>query len=539
MKTQKSPFFKKYEVLDALGEGGFGRVVKARHQILGQVFAIKQLAPGLVASEEDYERFVREAQAMAQLEHPHIVTIYDADVESGFPYLVMEFVEGRDVHRIVTEDGPLAVAEAVRLGREIASALAHMHAHGIVHRDVKTSNLLRREADGHYFLTDFGLALQSDLSRITTAVMGSRVYMSPEQIEGQAVPASDQYSLGVVLFEVLTGRPPFVLDGEHGAALVQFVQQVHHAPPPSMTRFRLEVPEWLDDVVARCLRKDPADRFPDMQALEQALSAGSAGTAAAPAGAPPAADRAAEPASTVAPAKPGTARWGRWLALGLAVVLVGALLVHLAGRPGGADAPPGEAVAGGAVGVDAPPQEEDAAAEEPPADENPDDPPPEPQRPADEEEDPAPQDDAAPRDEEPAEEEPEAAPGLTQAEARGLADSYLNYSARNGTEHIAARYAEQVDYFDRGRVSRAAVVADKGDYLRRWPRREYERTSDVTVRTVPEGTQIRFNYRYVVRNDTRMATGEGWVLLTVAEGNGDYHIVSEKGGVYGSAEQNP
>ncbi|MDX1548650.1 MAG: serine/threonine-protein kinase, partial [Rhodothermales bacterium] len=365
MKTQKSPFFKKYEVLDALGEGGFGRVVKARHQILGQVFAIKQLAPGLVASEEDYERFVREAQAMAQLEHPHIVSIYDADVESGFPYLVMEFVEGRDVDRIVTEDGPCAVAEAVRLGREIASALAHMHAHGIVHRDVKTSNILRREADGHYFLTDFGLALQSDLSRITTAVMGSRAYMSPEQIDGQAVPASDQYSLGVVLFEVLTGRPPFVLEGEHGAALVQFVQQVHHAPPPSMTRFRLDVPEWLDDVVARCLRKDPADRFPDMQALEQALTAGSAGTdatseehahgaappPAGPAEALPAADRAAAPVSEAAPAKPATARWGRWLALGLAVLLAGALLVHVAGRPGGGEAPPGEAVAGGAAGV--------------------------------------------------------------------------------------------------------------------------------------------------------------------------------------------
>ena len=136
-------------------------------------------------------------------------------------------------------------------------------------------------------------------------------------------------------------------------------------------------------------------------------------------------------------------------------------------------------------------------------------------------------------------EEDSAPPDLNLAEARGLADSFLNYATRNDTGHIAARYAEQVDYYDRGLVSRSIVVSDKRSYLQRWPEREYERTSDVEIHKSGGEVHIRFNYRYLVENSTRATTGEGWAQLTLANDDGRLAIVGEKGGVYGSAERDP
>ncbi|MEL6617105.1 MAG: serine/threonine-protein kinase, partial [Bacteroidota bacterium] len=136
--------FGPYVDLKALKGGGFGQVYTGRHSVLGRTDAIKMLAPGLIQSDEDNERFYREASAMAQLDHPHIVRVYNAGVEMGFPYIAMAYVAGDDLGDLIRARGPLEIADVVRLGREISSALAHMHGEGIIHRDLKSSNVLRR-----------------------------------------------------------------------------------------------------------------------------------------------------------------------------------------------------------------------------------------------------------------------------------------------------------------------------------------------------------------------------------------------------------
>ena len=249
----------RYEILATLGEGGMGTVYKAVDQRLGRTVAIKMLQAG------HSQRFECEAQAIAALNHPHICTLYDV----GPDYLVMEYIEGAPLQ------GPLAPEEAVRLAIQIASALEEAHSKGIVHRDLKPGNIL--VAKSKVKVLDFGLAKQERDSEegggstVTQTqagtILGTAAYMSPEQAEGKAVDArSDIFSFGLVLYEMLSGRRAF----PSAHAITAMAAIVRDEPPP------LEASPDLQRIVARCLRKSPAERFQSMSDVRAALEQGSA-----------------------------------------------------------------------------------------------------------------------------------------------------------------------------------------------------------------------------------------------------------------------
>ncbi len=236
-ETTRTPVFSRYELIEELGEGAFGAVYKARHRVMKRLVALKVLPPALRKDAETRERFEREAEALARLHHPHVVQIYDADIEQSFPYLAMEFVEGRDLRKVLQERKRLSVDEVIQLGTEMAQALDHVHSQGIVHRDVKPSNIMMGP-DGHAKLTDFGIAFAATLPRITQGILGTPEFMSPEQVDGVTVDGrSDLYSLGVLLYECLTGTVPFQREGEGLTAMYALLKRIQEeAVPPSRRR---------------------------------------------------------------------------------------------------------------------------------------------------------------------------------------------------------------------------------------------------------------------------------------------------------------
>ncbi len=259
-ETIRTPVFNRYEVLDKIGSGGMGTVYKARDVHLDRWVALKVLPPGLQEHPETLERFKREARALARLKHPSVAAVYDANVESGFPYLVLEFVEGENLEQVLAERGPLEVQEVVRMGVELAEALDHIHQHHVVHRDIKTSNIIIGP-EGRAVVADFGIALVATLPRISRGALGTPEYMSPEQADGKPLDGrADLYSFGVVLYECLTGTVPFDRDGESLAELTVMMQEIMEAPLPPLRTRRADVPAWLAAVVERCLAKKPEDR---------------------------------------------------------------------------------------------------------------------------------------------------------------------------------------------------------------------------------------------------------------------------------------
>ncbi|HMB92814.1 MAG TPA: protein kinase [Rhodothermales bacterium] len=263
--------FSRYEILEELGHGGMGTVYKARQKFVGRLVAFKVLPPAMRQDAEALTRFEREAAALGRLKHPHLVSVFDAGVEGGFPYLAMEFVEGKNLREVLQERGPLPVAEVQRLGMELADALDHVQAQGLVHRDVKPSNILIDDA-GRAVLTDFGIAFAATLPRITQGAMGTPEFMSPEQADGKPLDIrSDLYSLGIVFYECLTGRVPFERRGDSLTALSTLLHKILHEPPTLLPED--EIPAWMTGIVQRCLQKDPADRFQTGTDLVAALRA--------------------------------------------------------------------------------------------------------------------------------------------------------------------------------------------------------------------------------------------------------------------------
>ena len=230
-QTIRTPVFNRYEVLEKIGSGGMGTVYKARDTHLDRCVALKMLPPGLQEHPETLERFRREAQALACLKHPSVATVYDANVEGGFPYLVLEFIEGKNLERILAEQGPMPIQDVVRMGIELAEAIDHIHEHRVVHRDIKTSNIIV-EPEGRAVLADFGIALVASLPRISLGALGTPEYMSPEQADGKALDGrTDLYSFGVVLYECLSGVVPFERDGDGLAELTALMTDILKAPP--------------------------------------------------------------------------------------------------------------------------------------------------------------------------------------------------------------------------------------------------------------------------------------------------------------------
>jgi WD40 repeat protein len=247
-----------YEVLDLLGRGGMGVVLRAMDERLQRVVAIKVLAPHLAGSSLARQRFLREARAAAAVSHDHVVTIHAVE-EDGVPYLVMQCVAGVSLQEQLRRSRPLAVKDVLRIGMQAAQGLAAAHAQGLVHRDVKPANILLEEGGDRVKLTDFGLARAVDDGDLTRSgcVAGTPMYMSPEQADGQAVDArSDLFSLGSVLYEMCTGVPPF--RGSSAAAVLRSVIDV--APRP-VQQLNPQVPGPLVKVIERLHSKDPARRY--------------------------------------------------------------------------------------------------------------------------------------------------------------------------------------------------------------------------------------------------------------------------------------
>lgn len=250
----------RYEVLGELGQGAMGIVYKAKDPLIDRVVAIKTINLGLALDEkEEYEgRFYQEAKAAGRLNHPNIVTIFDVGKSGDVAYIAMELLEGRELRDIMNDGGLLPVEQVLDIVAQVAQGLAYAHEHEIVHRDVKPSNIMVIR-DGHVKITDFGIArMASSAVRTQTGmVLGSPKYMSPEQVMGKALDQrSDIFSLGVMLYEMLTGQAPF--NGENVNAIMYQTLNAVPAPPSTLNP---AVPEMANFIVAKALAKKLEDRY--------------------------------------------------------------------------------------------------------------------------------------------------------------------------------------------------------------------------------------------------------------------------------------
>jgi hypothetical protein len=259
-----------YEVLDVLGEGGMGVVFKARDLALGRLVALKFIKHAAYAGPTERRRFEAEAESIARLQHPNIVQIYEVGEHDGLPYFALEFCPGGSLDKKLAGK-PLPPEEAAALVEKLAAAVHAAHGKGVVHRDLKPGNVLLAE-DGTPKITDFGLAKRLDVQGQKTStgvVMGTAPYMSPEQAGGtsKAVgPATDVYALGAVLYECLTGRPPF-----QAASSFDTILQVIRDPPTPPSRLNLSVPRDLEAICLKCLEKDPKKRYASAADLAEDL----------------------------------------------------------------------------------------------------------------------------------------------------------------------------------------------------------------------------------------------------------------------------
>ncbi len=257
-----------YKIEKELGRGGMAIVYKAVQENLGRDVALKVLPQGMTHDQKMLKRFHREAQSAAQLSHPHIVTIFDEGELNGVHYMAMEYLKGRDLHDIVQEKGPVPPQQSVSLIAPMAEALGYAHEEGTVHRDVKSSNVMVTDV-GRPVLMDFGIAYAGSDARLTQTgtVLGTPEYMSPEQARGNDVDArGDLYSLGVVLYEALTGELPHT--GGHPMSVVYKVLHESYTPPRQINS---DVPEWLEQIIAKLLKKDPEDRYQTGDEVAEAL----------------------------------------------------------------------------------------------------------------------------------------------------------------------------------------------------------------------------------------------------------------------------
>jgi serine/threonine protein kinase len=315
-----------YELVRLIGEGGMGAVYLARHTVIGRMVAIKVMRRELAGDPVLVNRFTNEAKATNAIGHPNIIDILDIGVlPDGVPFLVMEWLDGETVAARIERQKKLPIAEAVEFARQTAIAIGAANARGILHRDLKPENLLlaRQPGGGEKVkVLDFGIAKLVD-SHIGATVktfggrlVGTPVYMSPEQFRGvpEAVDQrSDVYALGVVLYQMVCGRPPFQAEG------VGDLQMMHtNTPPPPPRRDRPDLPPELEAVILRCLAKRPADRFASMGDLAAALAAGS---------------------------PRGPRRYRRWMMAGVAAAVACVGVVLIRPRPAPQPPPPRTAVA--------------------------------------------------------------------------------------------------------------------------------------------------------------------------------------------------
>jgi len=258
----------RYRIEGPLGGGGMAVVYLGRDQLLDRMVAVKMLRPEFVGDEAFVERFKLEAKAAARLSHPNIVAIYDVGRDDGLDYIVMEYVSGQTLKERIKAAGPLPPREAVDIAVQVLAALEHAHSHGVIHRDIKPQNILLAES-GQVKVADFGIARAVGTQTLTDAgpIMGSAHYVSPEQASGKPTGArTDLYSLGVVLFEMLTGVLPF--DGE---SMVTVAVKHMREEPPDPHALASQVSPTLSRIVLQALQKDPQRRYPSARVMRKDL----------------------------------------------------------------------------------------------------------------------------------------------------------------------------------------------------------------------------------------------------------------------------
>jgi len=270
MSQQSQQVFSgRYEILRHIARGGMAEVYLAHDLMLDRQVALKVLFPELSTDRSFVERFRREAQAAANLSHPNIVAIYDWGEEEGVYFIVMEYIEGRTLGQIIRREGPIMAVRAAEIGADVAAALSFAHRSGVIHRDVKPGNVLVTPS-GQVKVADFGIAraanAEQDLTQ-TGAVMGTATYFSPEQAQGHKVdPRSDVYSLGVVLYEMAAGRPPFTGDSPVAIAYKHVREE-----PVSPRDTNPDVPDAFEAIVLQAMAKNPNDRYTSAEELRQDL----------------------------------------------------------------------------------------------------------------------------------------------------------------------------------------------------------------------------------------------------------------------------
>ncbi|MEZ4469201.1 MAG: serine/threonine-protein kinase [bacterium] len=274
-----------YRIEREIGRGGMGRVYAAEHAVTGQQVALKMLLPQLLGDARLKARFVNEAKVLARLEHPNLVQLLGFIDTPRAAFIVMPFVAGSTLDRVIQRHGQLPIDRAVHLFSQMCEGLDHMHRHAVMHRDLKPSNVLI-QADDRVRITDFGIARAVGSQKLTMEgmVVGTAEYLAPEQASGtdRDNVASDQYAVAILLYEMLTGRVPF----RHPSAARVLVKQVSSAPPPPRT-IRPEIPAGVEAALLRALAKAPADRFSDVLAFRDAVVAAlDGGVVEAPAPAP-------------------------------------------------------------------------------------------------------------------------------------------------------------------------------------------------------------------------------------------------------------
>jgi hypothetical protein len=331
-------------VVRLIGRGGFAEVFEVVDTDLQRRLAVKVLRSDLPWSVGTITRFKQEARAIARLNHPNTVPIHFVGEGEGLVYYAMPYLEGRTVTEVLRAEGPLSADYALRIVEPILDALQHAHDHGLVHRDVKPDNILLESATGRPLLVDFGIVKYLDgPAHLTESgfIVGTPLYMSPEQALGsQSVDArSDVYGMGAVLFQLLTGAPPF-----EGTDSQEIVGRHIREPVSSASLSRDNVPPWISAIVLRCMAKHPDDRYPTAHAALEAIRAGRAGAAADPVGLLPRADESPTETMPVAKGRPAPRPW---MAGAAAAALVGAVLVFSGSRD--EDGPGGDGSAGSAT----------------------------------------------------------------------------------------------------------------------------------------------------------------------------------------------
>jgi eukaryotic-like serine/threonine-protein kinase len=271
MEPNNTPriFSERYELNHLIARGGMAEVYRAHDRLLDRPVALKVLFPELSIDRSFVERFRREAQAAANLSDPNIVPVFDWGEDSGTYFIVMEFIDGRPLSAILKTAGPLSADRTADIGAHVAAALGYAHKHGVIHRDVKPGNVLITD-EGRVKVTDFGIARAINTEESLTqtgAVMGTATYFSPEQAEGMGVDArSDIYSLGVVLYEMATGRPPFL--GDTPVAVASKHVRDH---PPAPRELNPSIPPTFEAIILKAMAKDPAHRYATAEDLRADL----------------------------------------------------------------------------------------------------------------------------------------------------------------------------------------------------------------------------------------------------------------------------